>query len=305
MIKYGLIGKNIKMLREKAKMSQAELAESICTQAQISRIENGEVIPLSTTLFEISKKLEIDMNQFFEMAYYHRFDYIKDVKHQLRKAMRYRDYKLVFEIVRSEKKNACFTPVEHQQLLIWHEGVSTYYVKRNFEQSMKLLLQALQLREKTSNTIYSMTEIGIFNSIGILHNEEKKFETSVESFMKALLELKKVQKNVDKMKLKIYFGLSKSLCSLERYKEAMKYCKEGLNICHKKESFYLLGEIHFQLAISYYHLRNKDRSLYHFNKASNVFDVVNNEVYKKIVTSNINEYFPNEHQEKVLMFSED
>lgn len=44
--KAQIIGKNIKKLRKQAQLTQVELAQGIGTQAQISKIEQGLVIPL-------------------------------------------------------------------------------------------------------------------------------------------------------------------------------------------------------------------------------------------------------------------
>ena len=47
---FSAVGKKIKELRKQIGLSQEELAEGICTQAQISKIEKGVVYPYATTL---------------------------------------------------------------------------------------------------------------------------------------------------------------------------------------------------------------------------------------------------------------
>ena len=47
------------------KFSQKELAEGICKQGQISRLENGEYTPGSDVLYKLSKKLNVSMDYFF------------------------------------------------------------------------------------------------------------------------------------------------------------------------------------------------------------------------------------------------
>lgn len=46
-------------------MSQKELASGICKQGQISRIENGEYTPGSKLLYDLSRKLKVSMDYFF------------------------------------------------------------------------------------------------------------------------------------------------------------------------------------------------------------------------------------------------
>lgn len=61
-----LLASRIKNRRKELKMSQKELAEGICKQGQISRLENGEYIPGSVLLHELSRKLNVSMDYFFD-----------------------------------------------------------------------------------------------------------------------------------------------------------------------------------------------------------------------------------------------
>ncbi len=45
-------------------MSQRELAEGICKQGQISRLENGEFTPGADFLYALSKKLKVSIDYF-------------------------------------------------------------------------------------------------------------------------------------------------------------------------------------------------------------------------------------------------
>ncbi|MBV6684081.1 helix-turn-helix domain-containing protein [Bacillus sp. JRC01] len=79
---YSVIGKKIKELRKAIGITQGELAEGICTQALISRIEKGDIYPSATVLYRISQRLGVDVNYFFEIGSTERHDYIKDVERQ-------------------------------------------------------------------------------------------------------------------------------------------------------------------------------------------------------------------------------
>ncbi|MBR8644357.1 helix-turn-helix transcriptional regulator [[Brevibacterium] frigoritolerans] len=54
----------MKELRKQIGLSQEELATGICTQAQISKIEKGDVYPYASTLYLISQRLGVDVNYF-------------------------------------------------------------------------------------------------------------------------------------------------------------------------------------------------------------------------------------------------
>ncbi|WP_078579063.1 helix-turn-helix domain-containing protein [Salipaludibacillus agaradhaerens] len=289
---YELIGENIKMYREKAGMSQTDLADGICSQAQISRIEKGEVIPLSTTLYQIAKKLEIDINDFFNMAHYKRFDYINEVKNEIRKSIRLKDYRTVYDIVNSEKRNAVFSSLEHQQFLMWHEGISSYYLKKGFRRSLDVLLKSLQLTRSKEKTLYSATEIEILNSIGIIFNEEGELTLSVQYYEQALREMHKCQKKMDLTKIRVYYGLTKSLTALGRHRDSFAYAQNGIRLCAQLESLYLLGELHFQAGMNCFHMKQLKKSGVHLYKAQLTFEIMDNDEYVEIIKANIKELFP-------------
>ena len=61
-----LLASRIKNRRKELKLSQKELADGICKQGQISRLENGEYTPGSELLYQLAKKLNVSMDYFFD-----------------------------------------------------------------------------------------------------------------------------------------------------------------------------------------------------------------------------------------------
>lgn len=74
------IGKKISELRNEMTLTQEEVAEEICSQASISLIEKGELDPNATILYQIAKKLGVDVNYFFHIGSTPRLDYINEVE---------------------------------------------------------------------------------------------------------------------------------------------------------------------------------------------------------------------------------
>ena len=78
----------IKRYRKRRGMSQKELAQGICAQGIISRIERGEMVPSTDIFFGLIKKLEIDMKQVEEIFAIHSTNhdvYSKEIKDYLKK----------------------------------------------------------------------------------------------------------------------------------------------------------------------------------------------------------------------------
>jgi len=58
-------GQQIKQLRSERKMTQKELAKGVCSQAELSKIENGKTMPTIDLVQRLSQKLHISMEQLF------------------------------------------------------------------------------------------------------------------------------------------------------------------------------------------------------------------------------------------------
>lgn len=54
-----------RLKRKELRLSQQTLAEGICEQSQISKIERGHFIPSADLLFKLSQRLEVPLDYFF------------------------------------------------------------------------------------------------------------------------------------------------------------------------------------------------------------------------------------------------
>ena len=61
-----LLATRLKSKRLELGLSQKELAEGVCEQGQISRMEKGKYMPGSDLLYSLSKKMNVTMNYFFD-----------------------------------------------------------------------------------------------------------------------------------------------------------------------------------------------------------------------------------------------
>ncbi len=166
------VGKKIKELRKNIGLSQEELAEGICTQAQISKIEKGIVFPYASTLYLISQKLGVDVNYFFDIGMTPRLDYVQEVSHQLKKARRTFNYDEIKQIVKAEELNPLFLQNNaNLQILKWHKGIYEYELDKNVKKAIDTLSEAINLTHK-NNKVYSERELEIFISIGIFYFNE-------------------------------------------------------------------------------------------------------------------------------------
>lgn len=283
----GNIGKVLKDLRGHSGLTQSQLAEGICTQAQISKLEKGSEVPSSITLFLISQRLGVDMNYFFNITSTPRLDYIKEFMKQVRNYTGKREYEEVMKLLKAEENSPILNNSFNKQFVLWHEGICIYYLTDDYSKSIEKLTTALDLTKKDQK-VYSEREIEILNSIAIIHNEHKQYELSSDVFEKALNHLTYLPVLQDnQIPIRILYGYSKTLRSLGEYKKSIEQCNRGILLCRRSEILYLMGELYFQKGLNYKSLGDIPSAIPNFNMATKAFSLEENKAYEDFVIKQI------------------
>lgn len=288
------IGKEVKRLRKISGLSQNDLSKGICTQAQISKIEKGQVIPLATTLFEISKRLGVSIDYFFSFSMNPRFEYVEEFFHFIRVAIKKKEYSVVSEMLKAEKQNPLFSKnLFNQQFILWHEGICAYHLENDALKALKILNDALETTNNYKKKLYSEREIEILNSIGIIYLEIKKFTEAYNTFEKAIKLFEELPYKDDyNILIRLLYNSAKSCTKLKKYDYSISKCQKGIGKSKEIHSMYLLGELHFQIAYNYLKKEDIYLSDQYFEKSLPIFSIQNRQDY----IDHINRHFINKEE---------
>lgn len=243
---FAAVGKKIKELRKNSGLSQEELSEGICTQAQISKIEKGLVFPYASTLYQISQKLGVDVNYFFDIGTTPRLDYVKEVFEQLQIMRRSYRFREMMDIVRAEESNPLFSQnKKNLQLLLWHKGIYLNEVEHKKEEAIKTLNEAVHIADMKGKVIQER-EIEILLTIANIYFEEElddalNLYTEIMDHVRLLPHL-----NDYTIKTRLYYNMARVLTRLNRLEESNMYCDKAISWCLRNDSIYLLGQVHYQ-----------------------------------------------------------
>jgi transcriptional regulator with XRE-family HTH domain len=269
-------------------LSQTQLAEGIISQAQISNIEKGRIIPLCTTLFQIANKLGVDVNYFYDHAYNYRNDYLSEVKFQVRKAIRNRDYEMVERLIKAEKNNPIFKIAHNKQFLLWHQGIIEFYNNQDFKKSISILNEALNLEINLNVFNHRIQKIEILTSIAIIHNEIGQYKESIQIYEKAFSKLiDLIDVRDPKLEIRLCYGIAKSLYRRESFSQTINYCNRGIKQCLKNETLYLLGELYYHAGLTYDKQNKFSEAESLYNKAKYLFEIENKELFLETVLNKI------------------
>lgn len=283
---FSAIGKKIKELRKSAGFSQKDLAKDICTQAQISKIEKGDVLPLASTLYFISQRLGVDINYFFDHGTTPRLDYVQEVKNQLNMARRKLDYPLIKEIVETEVKNPLFTSnKKNLQILLWHKGIYKYHVDHQLEEALQFIDRAIDL---TFEKVWSEREIEILNSKGILLYEAGRYKEALDVFLRAINHLGGIiYLNDETVRSRLLYNTAKTYTDLEDYDHSTKLCLEAIKICLEKDQLFLLGHLHYHIGFNYELKEQFVLAKKYMEQALDIFRLQRDERYNDFISGKV------------------
>ncbi|WP_078576453.1 helix-turn-helix domain-containing protein [Salipaludibacillus agaradhaerens] len=263
------LGKTIKELRQSLGYTQKEFAKDICSQSQISKIENGEISPYVHTLVQMALKLGVEPGFLIDILIKPQYAFIQESRKAIRKEIRQKNYKEVRRLVNKLKNHPSFKHVHEQQFIKWHEGILHYYLNDHFEHAILHLDTSLAMSPTNHLT---PQDIEILNSKAIIYCEANKLDGGIAIF-KNILKIKdqSFMEINPRIIVRVYYNLAKSLYELDDNKESLFYCNKGVSFSLEIESFYLLGELYFQSAVAHIKQNNLDEAHHFFQLSKDVF----------------------------------
>lgn len=270
------IGNEIKRIRKEKKMTQKQLCDGICSQAEISKIENGRNSPTIDLLQQIAKRLRVPISLLFQ-------DRLESEQ--------YRKYDMHFSQLLREKK---FGQLEEEiSKKIVNQTKELTLLKSYFEILLKFKIAHIDYRT-ASSLLSHLTEkediwyespqvfIRIKMAISNLYTENEQFHLSekvyleLESLSYDTLELKK-------QLLKIYYNHSQLLTFQKKYDEGMALTEKALveSLALNDSSFIA----HFYYQRGYYNevLGNIESTKRDYTVAYTLFHAFHLKTYEKIV----------------------
>lgn len=236
-----LLATRIKSRRKELKLSQKELAEGICKQGQISRLENGEYTPGSEVLHKLAKKLNVSMDYFFDDKISNENTELVEFKKIAKPFIDQRNYTSLKYIYDLEKEKSHRLSLSDKIYFEWIASLIDFYVYDKRENAIERLEKVLKSIHK-GDMSYLQISNTLFN---FYYDTEKlaKFE-----FMKEELtnHLQGVTFNtIEELELAIKFNynLSRYFWLQQNMELAIKQVTTTIKLCQEYRTTYLLADL--------------------------------------------------------------
>lgn len=281
------LGQRIKEARERLGLSQYETSKDICTQAYISKIENGNVFPTADILLKLADRFSVDISYLLDISSIPRHDYVIDTFSEIREAINNRDYELVRRIIKAESDNELFQQRKLSQFLKWHEGICSFQLDHDLQHSIQCFDDALNLTA-SNKKLYSEREIEILISKANIYSQCQMLNEAINVYSEAMEHLNKFTEIVNKhVPVRLNYNYARVLRLTSRHADAIQFCEQGLKLTEKYQLMYLKGDLYFQKALSYKALNEIEKSMESFNLAEMVYILENNQSALQMVKNHL------------------
>ena len=243
-----LLASRIKNRRKELKLSQKELADGICKQGQISRLENGEYTPGSELLYQLAKKLNVSMDYFFDEHIVNENSELTEFKKIVKTFISQRNYESLKYIYDLEKEKSHRLSLSDKIYLEWIASLVDFYVHDRRERAIDRLEKALKSTHKTD-----INHLQISNTLfNFYHDTDNlvRFDMMKEELTTHLQQL--TLNTIEELELSIkfnynlgrYFWLQNNMeAAIKQVTATIKLCQEYRTTYLLADSFLLLGNL--------------------------------------------------------------
>jgi putative transcriptional regulator plcR len=270
-----LLASRLKERRKALKMSQKELAEGICKQGQISRIENGEYTPGSELLYALSRKLRVSMDYFFDEQVQDEKNELENFRLVAENFISQRDYSSLKYLYNLESKSSSHLSLSDKMYLEWIQTLVLFYCDNNKLEAVSKLEKLIKEKNiseinylRFSNTLfnfyYDIDDLNQFNEIR--DNLEKRVNNLIIHTIEEL-----------ELSIKFNYNISRYLWLQNNVEDALNKISETIRICKRYRTNYLLADLYLLLGNASASFGNIDEVRDYYTKAKFLYNLDGNQ----------------------------
>ncbi|WP_290759015.1 MULTISPECIES: helix-turn-helix domain-containing protein [unclassified Exiguobacterium] len=279
MVKANPIGENLKRFRVQKGYSQNELCANLCSQAEISKIENGLNSPTVELIQQLAVRLQVPISLLFqehtdEEKFFQLDRFLSDL-------LREEKYQEAMERINQQEVDAI---VEVDILKIYIKTIIDLKQNRiDFRTAASLLSNLLNEKEVWSHSIQLFIRIKM--AIANMYSEKDLFHLTESVYQELENEIEILQSNNHlNALLKIYFNHCQILEYQGKSEDSIAIAKKGYKLCLLHNHTFLFGHFYYQLA--HYHEQSGEDEMSlqkQYSVAYTLFHAFEHDVRKQMI----------------------
>lgn len=315
-VSYNHFGELLKEIRIMNKMTLEQLSDKICSTRQLSRIESGENNPSLYIIHNISKKLNIDLQEYYRIYFCSGSFIVYDFKSKFEQLLENANILGLKELINTIEKMDEFLTGENRQYVLYGKALCSAYLDKNYIISNNYCLEGIQIEDHSfqldieiiENRLYSNVGLTMINLIGGNYNrigeKDKAFNLSEKLFL--LLEYHIFQtpyimyRKLDFEK-RLYQSSCYNLSILHMkkclYDKSLEYINKGISLSTNENYMFYLPELLAQKSRLLYKMGSHDESYKLFTDCLSFYricrDEESTEKIEKEIENTFNSLKPN------------
>jgi len=266
----------IKTKRKEKGITQKELADGICVQAVISKIEKGETTPSVDIFFKIVKKLEIDMSivsKIFKLnnTIHQNLVYSDKVKQLLYM----RDYENLAYVLKTLNK-LDMTP-EEILYYEWLISVTNYMTRQS---TFLETIQELKGILSESKDNYFQLYLKVVSAIASIYSDNHDNDLALQYFESIIDDYQASEDFQDQVTF--LYSISRAYFIKEDLNKSLMYISKAIDEILEEKSIYLLGDSLLMKAYILNEAKLYDESKKYCRNAITIFELENKELLKNM-----------------------
>ncbi|MGV3125742.1 helix-turn-helix domain-containing protein [Streptococcus orisratti] len=234
------IADKLKTKRKEYGLSQSELAEGICEQSQISKIERGNYMPTAILLHKLAGRLNVTIDYFFD----EHLESVSNLKEFMRLSSRLledRNYKDLEYLYNLEKEKQSFLSLDEESYLNWVHSIILFYTYNEKDKAISLLEKTMiSVSEKHSVYLKILNTLANFYSlVGRDNDYERNYQKLIQLYS---------EKDFDSQEflfgyIRTRYNYAHYLLAKGQTLQAIQIAIETIEVCKEYETSYQLAPL--------------------------------------------------------------
>jgi transcriptional regulator with XRE-family HTH domain len=284
-----IIDKNIKYYRKRAGMTRKDLAEGICDESTLFRIEKGSQNPRLDLLFEISKKLKVPVAFLMSELPFSDLKEIEKYKNLCREHTYYQDYEAL-SLTIEQFENLIDQNSDHAEYLTnkkfitWNKAILLHVRDKNLIRAEEQLKSILDTKLRTE------FDIGVYNSLGLVKLSKDGVSMAFDYFTKAYAAIEELPQLEDHtLAPRVAYNLAYCHVKSGQLNEATTLAYQIIGLLESKQLSFILGKTKHMLGKIHKMCGEYEQAKEYLLEAQFLFRLEKNEAYYMKTEEDINE----------------
>lgn len=305
---YNHFGELLKEIRDSKGLTQDQLAENICSVRQLSRIESGENDPSIYILHSISKKLNIDLQEFYRIYFTSGSFQAHNLKSKLGELVASKDNDLLRKFIGEIENMSVFQEGENLQYILYGKAICSSHIDNDYELSNDYCIRGISIENpdfdvhKIEVIPYSNIGLTMINLMASNFDKMNKKELSFK-LLEILLNILEdfilnipfpMYRSLDFEK-RLYQSTSCNLSTLNMnnkdYKKSLEYVNKGIDFSIKENHMRFLPELLAQKSRLLLKMDLKEEACENYKVCLSLYKICRNKDEAEIIEKEIEDSF--------------